>query len=303
MMATVRHWISAFRLRTLPLAFSSIFMGTFLAVKDGFFDPVILLLTLLTTLFLQVLSNLANDYGDAHSGVDSEIRVGPSRTVQSGLISKAAMKKALVLFVLLSLISGLSLLLYVFLDQWRILLTFLSVGIAAIWAAIKYTVGTRPYGYAGLGDLFVLLFFGFVGVIGTYYLFARQFDALILLPALSSGLLAVGVLNVNNIRDIESDAASGKRSIPVRLGKEKAVIYHMLLLSNALAAAFVYGWSNDLPVWGFGFLILTPFFLINAKAANQLEGKALDPYLKQLAISSLLFSLLFGICINLPGWI
>ena len=302
-MAGVKNWIVAFRLRTLPLAFSSILMGTFLASRVGGFDLITLLLTLLTTLFLQVLSNLANDYGDADSGVDSDQRVGPARTVQSGVISKSQMKQALYVFAVLSLVSGLLLLFYVFPDQGYTLLIFLSIGLGAIWAAIKYTVGANPYGYAGFGDVFVLLFFGFVGVMGTYYLYTHTFDAIVLLPAFSTGLLAVGVLNVNNIRDIESDEKAGKRSIPVRIGKEKAAVYHFLLLSNALAAALVFGLSIDLPVWGFFFLLITPLLLINAKAVNQLQGMQLDPYLKQLAVTSLLFSVLFGLAVNLPGWI
>jgi 1,4-dihydroxy-2-naphthoate octaprenyltransferase len=302
-MASVGTWIEAFRLRTLPLAFSSILMGTFVAVFDGYFDAVILILTLLTTLFLQVLSNLANDYGDAASGVDSEERIGPARTVHSGRISKLEMKKALYISSALSLASGLSLLFYAFGDNWEILLVFLGVGILAIWAAIKYTVGNNPYGYAGLGDLFVMIFFGLVGVIGTYYLHAQTLTLHVWLPALSSGFFAVGVLNVNNIRDIESDKKAGKKSIPVRIGKEKAVIYHLMLLANGLAMAFIFHMVNDIPWWYWAFMLSTPLFMINAKAAMVLSDQSLDPYLKQLAISSLIFTLLFGIGINLSGWL
>lgn len=303
MKPSISHWIAAFRLRTLPLAFASIFMGTFLAMREQMFDGVTLALTMLTTLFLQVLSNLANDYGDADSGVDSEERQGPSRTVQSGLISKEAMKKALFVFAGLSLLSGLGLLFYVFPDNWQTLLLFLLLGISAIWAAIKYTVGKKPYGYVGLGDFFVLVFFGFVGVIGTYYLFTGSYHPQVILPAFGSGLLAVGVLNVNNVRDIVSDQAAGKHSIPVRLGKDRAAIYHFLLLANAIAATVLYCLTNELPFWSYLFLLVTPLFMINAKAVQQLEGKALDPYLKQLALSTLLFTLLFGIGINLPLWL
>lgn len=301
-MASAGTWIVAFRLRTLPLAFASILMGTFVAVYDGYFDTITFVLTLFTTLFLQVLSNLANDYGDASSGVDSENRVGPQRTVQSGQISKDAMKKALYVFSILSLLSGLGLLFYAFGDSWRLILLFLLLGLLAIWAAIKYTVGTNPYGYAGFGDLFVMLFFGLVGVAGTYFLFAGGIYAHVWLPALSSGFFAVGVLNVNNVRDIESDAAAGKRSIPVRLGRARAATYHLILLSNGLACAFLFHMIDGLPWWSWLFLLATPLFMINAKAVMSLQGSSLDPYLKQLAIASLLFTLLFGIGINLQGW-
>jgi 1,4-dihydroxy-2-naphthoate octaprenyltransferase len=303
MKTTLMHWITAFRLRTLPLAFSSILMGTSVALREGMFDPLIFALALLTTLFLQILSNLANDYGDANSGVDSEDRMGPSRTVQSGLISKAKMKNALYVFAILSFISGVSMLLYVFPKDWQMLIFFLLLGASAIWAAIKYTVGDKPYGYAGFGDVFVLLFFGIVGVIGTYYLFTKSYHPQLILPAFGSGLLAVGVLNINNIRDIESDEAAGKRSIPVRLGKKRATIYHFLLLSNAMAALLIFSLTNELPVWSYSFLLVTPLFMINAKAVHNLEGKALDPYLKQLAISILILTFMFGIGINLPVWL
>jgi 1,4-dihydroxy-2-naphthoate octaprenyltransferase len=302
-MPSLKNWIVAFRLRTLPLAFSCIFMGTFLALRVDAFDWLTFLLTISTTLFLQVLSNLANDYGDAASGVDSDERQGPSRTVQSGLISQHQMKQALYAFALLSLLSGLLLLFYVFPNDGIILLTFLIIGLGAIWAALKYTVGKNPYGYSGFGDLFVLIFFGFVGVMGTYFLYTKRLDIQVILPALSSGLLAVGVLNVNNVRDIESDRVAGKKSIPVRLGKDRAVTYHFILLSNALTAALIYCFINELSVWSYLFLLVSPLLLINAKAVQQLEGKALDPYLKQLAVSTLIFTLAFGISINLPLWL
>ncbi|MFT4736015.1 MAG: 1,4-dihydroxy-2-naphthoate octaprenyltransferase [Cyclobacteriaceae bacterium] len=294
-MSSVKHWIGAFRLRTLPLAFSSIFMGSFLAYYEGYFDPIILMLALLTTLFLQVLSNLANDYGDAQSGVDSDDREGPSRAVQSGVISALTMKNALVLFSVLSFLSGTFLILYVFNEQWKLILLFLLIGISAIWAAIKYTVGKSPYGYAGMGDFFVLIFFGFIGVGGTYFLFAQSFNALMILPSLSSGLLAVGVLNVNNIRDITSDAVAGKRSIPVRLGKFKASIYHIFLLTGAAAAGVGFYLMNDLQWSSWLFMFSLPLFLFNAVNVFRKSEAQIDPYLKHLALSTLAYTLLFGL--------
>jgi 1,4-dihydroxy-2-naphthoate octaprenyltransferase len=219
----VKAWISAFRLRTLPLALASIFLGSFIAAAHGAFDWLIFSLCVLTTLFLQILSNLANDYGDSIHGADGEHREGPSRAVQAGLISATQMKKAMTVFGVLSFITGVLLIYTAFQAQWWLALIFLGLGLGAIYAAIRYTAGKNPYGYKGLGDLFVLLFFGLVGVGGSYFLYTQVLDWFILLPATGCGLLAVGVLNVNNIRDIKSDEVSGKRSIPVRIGRENAV--------------------------------------------------------------------------------
>jgi 1,4-dihydroxy-2-naphthoate octaprenyltransferase len=201
----MKHWVSAFRLRTLPLALSSIMMGGFLAASVNAFQWDIFLLCISTTIFLQVLSNLANDYGDSIHGADSVDRKGPSRAVQSGKISANQMKTGIIVFVLLSLISGVSLLFVAFGLNWNAILFFLGLGILSILAAIAYTVGKRPYGYAGLGDISVFIFFGLIGVLGSLYLFIHELKWEYILPAISCGVFAVGVLNINNIRDIESD--------------------------------------------------------------------------------------------------
>lgn len=295
-MASVKTWFEAFRLRTLPLAFSCILMGGFLAVSSGMFNGAILGLSLLTTLFLQVLSNLANDYGDSVSGVDHDERQGPSRAVQAGKISLTAMKRALIICALLSFVSGVLLLFISFQDAWLYALIFLFIGLGAIWAAIKYTVGKTPYGYQGLGDLFVLIFFGLVGVCGSYFLYSRSFDWMTVLPAISCGLFAVGVLNVNNIRDIESDIVAGKHSIPVRIGRSKARLYHLVLITVGWCCMLVYTnltWTGHWLHLLYGLSL--PLFLVNVKAVfTKEEPKQLDPFLKQLAISTLLFVLLFG---------
>ncbi len=270
-------------------------MAAFLAAKNGVYDAQILVWSLITTLFLQVLSNLANDYGDAQSGVDGEHREGPERTVSSGLISKKAMKNALIVFSILSLLSGVYLIVIAFGEDWLKAGIFLILGLGAIAAAIKYTVGKNPYGYAGMGDFFVLVFFGFVGVAGSYYLYAHTLNWMIMLPTLSTGLLSVGVLNVNNIRDIESDRASGKLSIPVRIGRENAVIYHWGILLASLIASLIYVNMSDVGWQGYLFLLVTPFWFLNARAVKiKTTPRSLDPYLKQLALSTLLYVLLFG---------
>lgn len=295
-MSAVKIWLEAFRLRTLPLSLSCILMGSFLAYDAGHFKWTIFLLSILTTVLLQILSNLSNDYGDSVHGADNVDRRGPSRSVQTGAISATTMKRAMGVFVVLTLVSGLGLLWAAFSDKIYLLLIFLALGIMAIIAAITYTSGKRPYGYKGFGDISVLVFFGIVGVGGTYFLQVGRFEIDVLLPALSCGLMAVGVLNINNIRDIESDQLAGKRSIPVRLGREKAVVYHAVLLIVAVCASLWHAWLNYVHLTQLLFLLVLPLIMRNIKAVrNFRDPKKLDPYLKQLALTTLLFVILFGI--------
>jgi len=288
------HWLRAFRLRTLPLALASIAMGGFLAYKANAFRWDIFLLCILTTVFLQILSNLANDYGDAVHGADHVDRKGPARAVQSGLIKPARMRRAIRLFAFLSLTSGLLLLWVAFGFQWRAVLFFLALGLLSIGAAVTYTIGRKPYGYLGLGDLSVFVFFGLVGVMGSYYLFTKSVSAYEVLPALSMGLLSVAVLNVNNIRDIESDRVAGKYSIPVRLGRRRAIVYHWILLSFAILFACLYTVFKFQTPLQLIFILALPLFFRNGMAITRKPPELLDPYLKQMALATLLFALLFG---------
>ena len=285
------------RPRTLPLAVSSIILGGFLAAAANVFDWLITLLCVLTAVFLQILSNLANDYGDSVHGADHVERAGPKRAVQMGLITSEAMRQAIAIFILLSGFSGLSLLWVAFGNAKMVwVLMFMILGGGAIVAAIAYTNGKRPYGYVGLGDLFVLIFFGWAGTMGTYLLQAQAFDWLIFLPATSIGLLSVGVLNVNNIRDIESDEKAGKQSIPVRIGRQNAVRYHWLLLSGAMVCALAFVALTYQSPWQFLFLITLPLFWKNATAvATITDALKLNPMLKQLSLSTLAFAILFGL--------
>lgn len=293
----MKKWIEAARLRTLPLALSSILMGCFLAAAHQQFSWTIAVLAILTTICLQVLSNFANDYGDAVNGKDTEARQGPQRAVQSGAISATAMRNAVILFSVVSLLSGIGLLYEALKDAtWQSFLAFLGLGILAIIAAITYTAGKRPYGYEGLGDLSVLIFFGWVGVLGAYYLHTKSLDWSLLLPASSCGLFAVGVLNINNIRDIESDKQTGKQSIPVRIGREKAVIYHWGLLIVGMFCSIIYLFLHLGSVTQWLFILSFPLFIRNGLAVSRLTNPhELDPYLKQMALSTLFFVLLFGI--------
>ena len=293
----MKHWISAARPRTLPLALSSILMGSFLAAGSHAFSWTIFGLAVLTTTFLQILSNFANDYGDTVSGVDTIERTVATRAVQTGAITHQQMTKAIILMSILSFVSG-SLLIFKGLENTstQTILTFFGIGILAIIAAITYTVGKRPYGYMGFGDISVLIFFGWVGVLGTYYLHTHEFNWLNLLPATSCGLFAVGVLNINNIRDIDSDIKTGKNSIPVRLGKDKAVIYHWFLLIGGFACAVIYA-SVIAPSWfNWLFIITLPLLIKIGKGVQNGKNPAqIDPFLKVMALTTLLFVITFGI--------
>ncbi len=299
----MKPWIKAFRLRTLPLSFSNILLGSALAFSHshGYFIPLffswsILALTLITTLLLQILSNLANDYGDAKKGADNENRIGPERAVQSGAISLNAMKNAIIIFSVLSLICGIALLYFSFDGQLNWLFVgFLLLGIAAIAAAIKYTVGKGAYGYSGLGDLFVFIFFGIVGVVGSYYLQTKIISWQIFLPAITMGCFSVAVLNLNNMRDQVNDKAVGKNTLVVKLGFRNAKIYHGVLFVIAYAAFPV-----PLLIFNFSLLnllLLLPVALIHGlhlwKVYKVCQPVEFDPELKKVALSAFLFSLLY----------
>lgn len=285
------------RPRTLPLAIACIIMGTCLAAAEGSFSWIIALLCILTAILLQILSNLANDYGDSLHGADHVERRGPKRAVQSGLVTLEAMRRAIVINVILVIFSGLALLWFAFgVKAFSSTLIFIMLGAAAIGAAIAYTAGKLPYGYVGLGDLFVLLFFGWVGVIGSYFVQTVQFSWLLLLPATACGLLAVAVLNVNNIRDLDSDRLAGKRSVPVRLGLERARIYHWLLIIDAIIFAMVYVVIDYTSIWEFLFLLAVPLLIRNGLAISRTDDlPSLNPWLKQMSLASLAFVTLFGL--------
>jgi len=286
--------LHAVRLRTLPLALASIFAGSFLAAWQKDFRWEILLLASLTTIFLQILSNLSNDYGDTVHGADSAERQGPVRAVQSGLISLPEMKRAMYIFGFLSLISGL-LLLYFAVQDLLLFAVFLALGLAAIWASVSYTSGKNPYGYAGLGDISVFLFFGLLGVLGTFFLHTLGYEPLTMLIAIALGLFSTAVLNINNIRDIESDQKAGKRSIPVRIGRKAAVQYNWALLAGGYICliAFAILSENHFSLLA---ALAWPIMMKVGYGVQHAENSAqTDPYLKKMAISTLLWVILFGI--------
>lgn len=294
-MADANHWIHAFRLRTLPLAASSIIVGSGLAAFDGGFRPVVLALALLTAILLQVLSNLANDLGDHQHGTDNADRVGPQRAVQSGAISPRAMKRAMLICGVLTLISGVALITYA-LGQQLLTLLFLVLGLLAIAAAVWYTFGKNAYGYAGLGDVSVFLFFGLLGVCGTAMLHTGRFDATTVLPAIGFGLLSAGVLNVNNLRDIHNDKSSGKNTLVVRMGFDRAKGYHGWLILGGLSSLILFTSLHfrAMPQWGF--LITTPALGTHLRSVLQSHVPAsLDPQLKKLALGTFATALAFSL--------
>lgn len=290
-------WLKAFRLRTLPLALSSTILGSFLGYAEDKFKWGVFVFGSLTTLFLQVLSNLANDYGDARKGTDNEQRIGPLRVTQTGLVTQKQIKWMIGLFVLLSLVSG-SLLIWSGLKDGNMLLygLFFVLGFSAIFAAIKYTIGKRPYGYVGLGDIMVFIYFGILGVAGTYFLHTQSFHLTILLPASSVGLFSVGVLNLNNMRDRENDALNGKNTLVVRMGSSWAKGYHVVLLLTAFLLAAAYTMIHFESYYQLIFLLPVPLLISDVqKVITNTVPVELNGELKKLAVATLLFSLSFGL--------
>lgn len=290
-------YVKAARLRTLPLSVSGIIVGSFLAASHGYFNWLICGLALLTTVGFQIISNFANDYGDGVKGTDNLDRIGPKRAIQSGEISPEQLLKTIKITSAITLLIAILLIYIAFgKDDFVNLLVFFVLGIASIAAAVKYTMGNKAYGYSGFGDFFVFLFFGLLSVCGSYYLFTKQLDFAIFLPAFSIGFLSIGVLNLNNMRDSVSDAKSGKNTIVVKIGVEFAKYYHYYLLITAFISALIYTMFNYKSAWQFLFVFaFIPIFLHLLKVYKTKDLKDLDPELKKLALSTFLFAILFGL--------
>lgn len=292
-------WLESLRPKTLPLAFSAIIVGIALAWWQGHFDPLVATLALVTAGLLQILSNLANDYGDAVKGSDKPDRLGPLRGMQKGVITQAEMKRALMITVGLICVSGLALLLVAY-QSVEDFIGFLVLGLLAIVAAITYTVGTRPYGYIGLGDISVLVFFGWLSVIGSWYLQAHTVEAIMFLPATACGLLATAVLNINNLRDINSDRENGKNTLAVRLGPVNARRYHACLLMGTLVCLALFNLIAVHTLWGWLFLLATPLLVKQARFVIRHPDPAdMRPMLERTVKAALLTNLLFVIGIVL----
>ncbi|WP_426063126.1 1,4-dihydroxy-2-naphthoate octaprenyltransferase [Flavobacterium sp. DSP2-3-1] len=302
----MKHWIEAARLRTLPLSVSGIIVGSMYALAhptDNILTPTEVFnwrlfgFAILTTLGLQILSNFANDYGDGMKGTDNEDRVGPKRTIQSGVITPQAMKRAIIITSALTLLSAMLLIYYAFSDTnlWYSLF-YLILGILAIISAIRYTVGNTAYGYKGFGDIFVFVFFGLVSTLGVNFLYSKQLDFELVLPAIAIGLLSVGVLNLNNMRDEASDSKSNKNTIVVKIGGAKAKIYHYFLIVTAMVLVLIFAIVDDFHFDQYLFLLayipLSKHLITVYK--NQIP-KELDPELKKLALSTFALSVLLSL--------
>ncbi len=303
-------WIKAARLRTLPLSMSGIIMGSFIArwrilENGGTWDWKIFAMAILVTLLYQILSNFANDYGDGIKGTDKlRGNEAEQRAVASGKISANQMRNAVILFAILSLIAtGALLYLAFYPDFMKEFWTFVGLGIACILAAIGYTVGKKPYGYLGLGDIFVFVFFGLVSVCGSYFLFTKTFDWDILIPATAVGMLSTAVLNLNNMRDIESDKLSGKKTLALRLGFKYAMLYEIVLLMLPLILILTFlgvnGFIKDGKYYPFIVMILLfPMMALRRKIMAVKEPSELDPFLKQVGILTLMMAVLLAFGLN-----
>lgn len=295
----MKHWIEAARVRTLPLSVSGILVGSFYAMSQAYFNWYIVGFALLTTLGLQILSNFANDYGDGVKGTDNADRIGPQRAVQSGTISPQSMKSAIRLTAVITFIFATLLIYFSFKDQYLYYsLFFLVLGVIAIASAIRYTVGNSAYGYRGWGDVFVFVFFGWVSTMGTYFLFAKEWDWYLTLPATAIGLLSVGVLNLNNMRDEDSDRKSEKRTLVVKMGGAAARQYHYFLITTAMVLMLGFGLLKGFAIDQYIYVIVFfPLMSHMLRVHRTQNNRDLDPELKRLALSTFVLSLLLSLCL------
>ncbi|MDO5987985.1 1,4-dihydroxy-2-naphthoate octaprenyltransferase [Flavivirga amylovorans] len=290
-------WISTMRLRTLPLSISGIILASCLAEYNGYFQWRIGILAILTTLSFQILSNLANDYGDGVKGTDNNDRIGPERAIQSGKISPDDMFNAIKINVLISIGLAFLLIFCAFgVKHFLLTLLFFILGIASVVGAIKYTVGSNAYGYRGLGDVFVFIFFGLVSVIGCYVLYAKTIDHVVFLPACSIGLLSAGVLNLNNMRDIISDKKSNKITLAVMIGIKHVKIYHYALIGLAIILSAIFGILYYTSPYNLIFIVAyIPLLMHIQKVRKNTDLKLLDPELKKLALTTVFLAILMGV--------
>ena len=297
---TTKIWIRAARLRTLPLSISGVIVGNALCVQQANFSWLLFVLMLLTAVTFQIVSNLANDYGDGVKGTDNADRIGPERVLQLGLLSRQALKKGIIGVALVSLLLALILITAAFgSNSWMYFLVFLGLAIFSIWAAISYTVGDKAYGYRGLGDVFVFVFFGLVSVLGAYFLQLKEFSLAAVAMAVVVGLLSVAVLNLNNMRDRESDAAVGKRTLAVFLGALGAKYYHYFLIVVAMVILIVFSVQQTVSFsWLVGLGVFPLLFHLLSVIKNK-DPKTLDPELKKVALATFALSLLIFISYSL----
>ena len=299
-MQKLKAWLHAARLRTLPLSVSGVITGTALANFYQEKNLIIFILALLTTIAFQVTSNFANDYGDGVKGTDNDDRIGPKRAMQSGLLSRAALKKGILLSATISFVLVIAVIYQAFgVENLPMIFVFLGLGVLSIWAAIKYTVGESAYGYRGLGDVFVFLFFGILAVMGTMFLYTKTITWLVVMPAIAIGTLSTGVLNLNNLRDYESDKKVGKNTMIVKMGLIRGKIYHYVLLcvSFMCIIGFLIFYAAHTVQFA-PLLAFIPIAVHLRKVYTIKDPKSFDPELKKLALSTFLLSVLLYISCN-----
>ena len=294
MFKKISPWIKAARLRTIPLSVSGILIGSFATYPKDLFNIFIFLLAICTTISYQVLSNFANDFGDGIRGTDKN-RIGPERILQSGLISPMQMKSGIKIAAFISFVFTVTLIIVSFKNEFLNILTFLFLGILAIFSAIKYTMGKNAYGYFGFGDFFVFIFFGIVSVLGSNYLFNSELSLDLLLPSLTIGCLSVGVLNLNNMRDLENDKKSKKNTIAVKLGPDKARIYHYFLICISMINVLIFHFKTETSSYFHHFfviaiIIILIYHIFQVYTVSELKG--FDKLLKPLVLTTFFYSII-----------
>jgi 1,4-dihydroxy-2-naphthoate polyprenyltransferase len=284
----LKRWIVVTRLETIMLSLASVGLGSALAAFSGAFYWRIGLLAAMTASLLQIICNLANDYGDLVHGADPANKVKIPSAIQSGLVTLAQVRRVLPWLVGAAAACGI-LLLHVARLSWMSVAVFAVMGTLAIIAALTYTLGKRPYGYRGWGDVAVFVFFGLIGVGGTFYLHTQQLSSIWLWPAIGCGSLAVGVLNVNNIRDLSADAQVGKNTIPVRVGRKVARYYHWCLITVSIVAVLVFLLCHvDAPL-PYTCLCVVPFLLRHGMAVSYRRPDQLTEQLQHLVLIIIVF--------------
>lgn len=292
----VKAIITSMRLRTLPLSLAGVVLGIMLACADG--APVnvpVIVFIITTTLCLQILSNLSNELGDFLRGTDDEERKGPKYALQSGGLEVKEFKTLIFVFVVLCCVNGLAMTWFSFPDILEIEpLMILLLGVFAIQAAMKYTLGKNPYGYRGLGDIFVFTFFGLVSVLGAFFMLRHTIPSWVyLLPAASIGLLSVGVLNVNNIRDMSTDAGT-RVTVPLKIGEWNAKIYHTVLVAGAWVCIVAFTLLRFPDPWHWLYVVTLPIYIMHVIGVWRKSGRELDSELPKLVMTTFLFSILCG---------
>ena len=290
-----RAAIASMRLRTLPLSTGGVLLGILLATADFRVDPWVAVLIVLTTVNLQILSNLSNELGDVLHGTDTEDRKGPQYGLNGGILTIGEMKGLIGLFVALCIVSGTAMTLLSFGTLWDLTsILVLLLGAGAITGAMKYTLGRNPYGYRGLGDVYVFLFFGLVAVLGSYFVASHTLFWRLLLPGAAIGCFSMGVLNVNNIRDMETDAAN-RVTVAIRLGERKAKVYQTVLIVLGWIFMLAYCQLRMFSWWHYLFVLTLPLYVLHLRGVWTRTGKDLDPMLPLLVMSTFLLCLLAGI--------